>query len=229
MRGHVGMDAEAGARAYLAWWALAGVDEAIDETPRGWGAQRAASPAKTTQIGYPGDIQRFHDWLARDPSLPEAGWGKRVLAGGQPATRLMVISDLPDAEDVGAATLFAGEAGRLFDNMLRAIGLDRSGIYLASLAIARPAGGLIPTDLMSVLARRMRHHIALVGPRRVLILGDTTSRALPTMSREGATGHLRTLNHDGGTVDAIATFHPRFLLGQPAAKAQAWAALRTLI
>jgi DNA polymerase len=82
---------------------------------------------------------------------------------------------------------------------------------------------------MEALATRMRTQIALAAPRRLLLLGDRTIRALwPTDGSAPATS-LRAFNHDGGTVPAVATFHPRLLLQQPAAKAECWRTLQSLI
>jgi DNA polymerase len=84
------------------------------------------------------------------------------------------------------------------------------------------------SDLAHV-ADRIRLHVHLAAPRRLLLLGDRTARALlPTDGADRSAG-LRPFSHDGGTVPAIATFHPRLLLSQPAAKAECWRALQSLI
>lgn len=141
----------------------------------------------------------------------------------------MVISDIPDIEDMAAGTLLTGDIGRLFDAVMAAIGLDRTKIYLSSLAIARPTGGLISEGDAVRLTSRMRRHIALVAPSRVLLLGDKASRAL-LQTVDGGNGiGLRPLNHEGGTLDAIAISHPRFLLKQPSAKMGSWRQLQFLI
>ncbi len=145
----------------------------------------------------------------------------------------MVIADMPDPEDGDAGQLFSGDAGHLFDAMMRAIGLSRADLYLCTLATARPAGGLFSPADSAQLAFRMRRQIALVQPKRLLLLGDKTNRALlsandmanPVRSAKS----LHALNHEGGIVDAVATFHPRLLLRQPAAKAESWRALQNLI
>src|SRR3546814_2457178 len=62
----------------------------------------------------------------------------------------------------------------------------------------------------------MRTYVMLAAPRRLLLLGDRTIRALLPAADSGS----RVFNHDGGTLPVFATFHPRLLLGQPAAKAE---------
>jgi DNA polymerase len=62
----------------------------------------------------------------------------------------------------------------------------------------------------------------------MLILGDATSRALIGSNVMEARQELRDIAHDTGSLRAIATFHPRFLLQRPAAKALAWQDLQLL-
>jgi DNA polymerase len=78
---------------------------------------------------------------------------------------------------------------------------------------------------LATVATRLRTHVALASPQRLLLLGDRTIRALSP----SAENSLQFFNHDGGTVPAFATFHPRLLLGQPAAKAECWRVLQRLI
>jgi len=141
----------------------------------------------------------------------------------------MLLTDMPDTEDCEADMLVAGTAGRLLDAMLGAIGRDRASVYLASLAPGRPASGRLAAPLEAELARLARHHIALARPRLVLLLGDATIRAMIGTSLAEARNSIHGINLDGGTVPAIATFHPRFLLQQPARKAEAWADLRKVM
>ncbi len=241
MRGSVQNDAAASADAFMAWWALAGVDCAVGEAPVNWLRPASAVPPHPPQGSVesapagqtpakPRTLDAFHAWLAEDQGLVEAAWpGSRILPVGPTKASLMVVTDLPDPADMRAGQILSDSAGALFDAMLRAIGLVRADIYLASLALTRPPGGMLDTQDMETLATRMRMQIALAAPRRLLLLGDRTIRALWTT--DGAVpGHsLRAFNHDGGTVPAVATFHPRLLLQQPAAKAECWRTLQSLI
>lgn len=237
MRGLL-QDNAANADAYLAWWQLAGVDCAIGESPVDWLRPASAQPlapnaavaAPAPVVEKPQSLESFHAWLAEDPAQPERRWpGTIILPTGAQQSTLMVVTDLPDPADMQDGRLLADRAGTLFDAMLRAIGLDRNAIYLASLFTARPPGGMVEATDLSAAADRMRTHVALARPRRLLLLGDRTIRALlPTSDNEDADA-LRDFNHDGGTVPVVATFHPRLLLTQPAAKAECWRTLQSLI
>lgn len=225
------------ADAYLAWWSLAGVDSATDEAAVHWlraspvaPARLPAAPEAAPTVEKPATLEAFRAWLADDHGQPERRWpGAPILPEGPADAPLMVITDMPDTADMAAGALLAERAGALFKAMLRTIGLARGDIHLASLFLARPPGGMVEAADLDVAAQRMREHVALAAPRRLLILGDRTIRALlPTNGGATANG-LRPFNHQGGIVPAIATFHPRLLLTQPAAKAECWRALQCLI
>ena len=106
--------------------------------------------------------------------------------------------------------------------MLAAIGRDRASVYLAALAVKRPPAGRANRAMVEQLATLIRHHLSLAAPKRVLALGNAASRALTGLDVADARGSLRVINHDRGTSEVVASFHPRFLLERPAAKADAW-------
>ena len=228
------MDGAAAADAYLAWWALAGVDSAVGDAPVNWLRPSplrdtvAALPRPAIQIPQrPADIKSFRVWLADSPVQPEGSWnGPPVLPAGPVDAPLMIVTDLPEAVDMKSGALFSGGTGALLDAIVRAMGIDRASVHTASLALARPPGGIITEPDGVLLADRMRAYIALVRPRRLLVLGDRTARAL--LPDDGG-NDLRDFNHGGGNVPAVATFHPRLLLQQPAAKAECWRLLQILI
>lgn len=220
----------------LEWWRDAGVDCEIDEAPRDW---LAKAPAQVTPAGVqaatieapklPDTLAEFVEWRV-GPSAPEAGWpGQPLGTQGDAATGLMIVVDMPDREDDAAGALLSGSAGRLFDRMLAAIGRDRPSVYLTALAVKRPPAGRVAPEASDKLDALIRHHLSLAAPKRVLALGNAASRAITGMDVAHARGVLRPVNHDKGTTEVVASFHPRFLLERPAAKADAWRDLKLLI
>ncbi|MFC3441228.1 uracil-DNA glycosylase family protein [Sphingobium rhizovicinum] len=242
MRGSMQNEAALAADAYLAWWQLAGVECAVAETPVNWlrpvtiadsAPRQDAPPAQPVQA-RPQDLQAFHQWLESESTHPERRWpGRALYPAGQVDAPLMIVTDMPDLPDVEAGALFADRAaGALLDAMLHAIGLKRAEVYIASLFFARPPGGMVEAADLATATARMRTHVHLARPRRLLLLGDRTISALGgaiDATGDGSPHSLRNFNHDGGIVPAVATFHPRLLLGQPAAKAECWRTLQSLI
>jgi DNA polymerase len=221
----------------IGWWAEAGLDMLADEQPRDWLAPPArpapAQPAAdlpaaaVTAAALPDGLEALHALLATGDYAPQpAPPGRRIAPSGPPGAALMIVADMPDADDAG--TLFAGETARLFDAMLAAMGLDRAGLYLAPFSPARAAGRIAP-DQGEALAALMRRHVMLAAPKALMIFGDEPARWLIGPEALQNRGGLREVNHDGGTVPAIATFHPRHLRRMPALKASAWADMRLLL
>lgn len=228
----------AAAASVLQWWQDAGVDVMIDEEPRDWLRPKAKAPAAPAPVVeaappaevLPGQLDLFQAYLRENGALPFASpSAPRVCPSGDPASGLMMITDMPAAEDCSAGTLLSGEAGRLFDRMLAAIGRDRGSIYLASLACFRSPDGRFTDPAATRCATLARHHIGLVAPRAALLMGDAASKALiglPTMKARGRWHEIAT---HAGPVKAVATFPPDYLLKLPSAKAMAWADLQLLM
>lgn len=229
------------AQAYLAWWNDAGIDVAVGEDPANWlrpasqanvrPAQRVAAQAlPDVSATIPDTLAAFQAWLGEDPTQPERRWPDApILPVGTERPALMIVTDMPDLPDMEAGTLLADRAGVLLDNMLQAIGIDAQSVYRTSLFCARPPGGMVEAGDLVIAADRMRTHVHLARPAKLLFLGDRTARALLPPDTDGSPHGLRHFNLEGGTVPTIATFHPRLLLSQPAAKARCWQDLQYLI
>lgn len=231
----------------LDWWHDAGVDTLVDDVPCDWFAQPAAPivatpapipvpgsapapslrPADAAPVEMPAVFADFLNWRT-GPAVPEAAWsGVALSASGPETATLMVLIDCPERDD--GETLLSGPAGRLFDRMLAAIGLDRASVHLASVCAKRPTAGRVHQEVEARLAAIAQHHVGLVAPKRLLVLGNAASRAILATDLPEARGRLHTFNHKTGTTGTVASFHPRFLIEKPAAKAEAWRDLQMLM
>lgn len=218
----------------MAWWALAGVDCAVAQTPVNWLKPRPASPPAVSPLAVqgalPDTLDAFHEYLARASDLPEASWpGPRILPTGPQSPRLMILTHAPDAAANTPGAPFEPEGMRLLSRMVKAIGLNLAECYVASLSIVAPAGGMIDAPVLEALSARMRHHIGLVAPKSLLLLGDQANRALSPTDDLAGSGNLPFVNHSAGIVPAAAIAHPRLMLGQPMAKMGAWRILQELV
>jgi uracil-DNA glycosylase len=214
------------------WWAGAGLDVRVGETPTDWLAPPPAPPALEAAMpvaaALPADLAGFQAFLATGAYLPDAPpVRRRVAPEGVAGAALMIVTDMPDEADLRAGRLLDAEA-KLFDAMLRAMGTTREAVYLASVSPARLTGGRLG-DVAEPLAALMRAHVSLVRPRAILVFGEEASKALLGVDRAAAGRALRAVNHDEGTTPAIATMHPRNLRRSPAVKAEAWRAMRLLL
>ncbi len=234
----------------LSWWHDAGVDFCVDEVPHPWldrhqssaapilsGAddqpiqlRRAPAPLPAQVAPIPDTLAALTSWLATDASLVEAGPpARRIVAAGDPAAKLMIMIDMPDANDHLAGHLLSGETAVLFDSMLAAIGLDRGSIYLTALCPARPATAMIASDSLPRLTEIARKHVALAAPKRLWLLGSAVSRAMLGVDDIATDRSLRDFKYETVKVPTVTSFAPRFLLQNPAQKASVWADMQVLI
>jgi len=155
-----------------------------------------------------------------------------VFADGNADAPLMIIGEAPGRAEDEKGLPFVGAAGQLLDKILAASGLARQEVYITNVVPWRPPGNRKPTPLeVQICMPFMLRHIALAAPQMLLLLGGTPASAL-TESSQGIT-RLRGRWHDvsitpDNKIAAMATFHPAYLLRQPAHKALVWQDMLTL-
>jgi uracil-DNA glycosylase family 4 len=221
----------------LQWWADAGVDVLVGEEPRDWLRPKPASAPTPAPASHqpapdalPDQLDLFQAYLRESDRLSFASpSAPRVCPGGDPASGLMVMIDMPAAEDCSAGTLLSGEAGALFDRMLKAMGRDRDSIYLASLSCLRSPDGRLTGPAADQCATLARHHIGLVAPQALLLFGDACSKALLGLSVPQARGRWHEVQTHAGPIRTIVTMSPQYLVQMPKHKALAWADLQMLM
>ena len=230
------------AASILDWWHDAGVDLLVEDEPRDWSAPEpvraprvmpgqppAAAPLTTSVASLPDTLEAFLAWRLSD-AAPEASWdGISLTATGPADAALMVLVDCPDRDDGDAGQILSGAPGRLFDRMLAAMGLSRETVHIASVCARRPIAGRTPAGLETRLAEIALHHVALIAPRGLLLLGNAASRAVLGTELTDARGHSHAIDHKSGKSTAVATFHPRFLIEKPMAKAESWKDLQRVM
>ncbi len=148
-----------------------------------------------------------------------------VFADGNPAAKVMFVGEAPGRDEDVQGLPFVGRSGRLLDLMLAAIGLDRTSAYIANVIPWRPPGNRTPTPQETAICLPfIKRQVQLADPDVVVCLGGPSAQALLGAS-EGITKlRGRFLPYDTGsrTIQAIATFHPAYLLRTPLGKRYAW-------
>ncbi len=150
-----------------------------------------------------------------------AGCTQTVLGSGNEQADWMFIGEAPGAEEDATGEPFVGHAGRLLDNMLLAIRLNRRETYIANVIKCRPPEDRHPHvgEIASCLLF-LRRQIDLVKPRVIVALGKTAASAL--LGTDATIASLRGTMHDYQGIPLIITFHPAYLLRSPMEKAKAW-------
>jgi DNA polymerase len=149
-----------------------------------------------------------------------------VFADGNPHAPMMLVGEAPGRDEDASGLPFVGRAGQLLDRMLAAIGLDRTGVYIANVIPWRPPGNRTPSDFETeVLKPFIRRQIELAAPEILVMLGGQSLKVL-TGSTQGiirSRGQWMSYRAGERDIPALPTLHPAFLLRQPIKKRDAWA------
>ena len=180
------------------------------------------------------------DWdeLAREASqcaaCPLCRTRKQAVFGvGYRHAEWMLVGEAPGAEEDARGEPFVGQAGKLLDNMLAAIGLTRTGetpqsVFIANVLKCRPPNNRNPEpDEVAQCEPFLRRQVALVDPRLVLVMGRFAAQALlgTDASIASLRGQVHHIEVAGQRVPVVVTYHPAYLLRNLGDKAKSWADL----
>jgi len=147
---------------------------------------------------------------------------KQIVFGvGNPDADLMFVGEAPGADEDIQGIPFVGRAGQLLTKIIEAIGLQREDVYIANVIKCRPPGNRNPEqDEVETCEPFLFKQIDIIKPKVIVALGkfgaQTLLRTLDPISRLRG----RVYNYRGAKL--IPTFHPAFLLRNPASKREVW-------
>ncbi|HEU4458741.1 MAG TPA: uracil-DNA glycosylase [Methylibium sp.] len=152
-----------------------------------------------------------------------------VFGVGAAGAQWMVVGEAPGEQEDRAGEPFVGKAGQLLDRMLRAIDVERADddgepgrrAFICNVLKCRPPGNRNPTpDEVRRCEPFLRRQVALLQPRIVLALGRFAVQAL--LGSDEPIGRLRGRVHRYEGRPLVVSYHPAYLLRNPADKARAW-------
>ena len=152
-----------------------------------------------------------------------------VFGVGDVQADWMIVGEAPGEHEDLQGEPFVGLAGQLLDNMLRAVGRSRTGAgaqgaYIANVLKCRPPGNRNPQPAeVAQCEPYLTRQVALVRPKIILAMGRFAVQSL--LKTDEPIGKLRGRVHRYEGVPVIVTYHPAYLLRNPADKAKAWADL----
>lgn len=139
---------------------------------------------------------------------------------------LVIVTDVPGAEDDVSGKILSGASGDLLDKMLGAIGMSRDMVSVVPIVFWRTPGGRTPTDEELSLARPfVSRLLEFLSPRVILTLGATPALAIADVKL--ATGHGKLCENAAG-IPVMPIYHPNYLLLKPSAKRDVWTSLQEL-
>lgn len=175
------------------------------------------------------------DWDALEAGIRECtqcglceGRKHAVPGVGDRGARWLFVGEGPGRNEDLQGEPFVGPAGKLLDNMLRALGLARGqDTYIANIVKCRPVGSdgrdRPPTpDEVNACMPYLRRQIALIRPQVIIALGKTAAVSLLGLPAETALAGLRGQPREFDGIPLVITYHPAYLLRQPADKAKTW-------
>lgn len=150
-----------------------------------------------------------------------------VFSDGDIHSPLMLVGEAPGAEEDRLAKPFVGLSGQLLNNMLQAIHLDRSRVYIANIIPWRPPFNRQPSlEEIALCLPFIEKHIAIIKPKILICLGSVACKALLKSSAGITVLQKQSLEYRSSyLVDPIATFalyHPAYLLRSPGQKRVTW-------
>lgn len=157
-----------------------------------------------------------------------AGRHSIVFGGGNPNARLMFVGEAPGADEDAQGLPFVGRAGKLLNNMIRAMGMTREEVYVANVVKCRPPQNRVPLPeeahaCMPFLFRQ----IDVIRPEVIVALGSTA--ALYLLGVRSSLAALRGRVHSCRGSKLIVTYHPAYLLRDPRQKKEAWRDLQLVM
>jgi uracil-DNA glycosylase family 4 len=145
-----------------------------------------------------------------------------VPGEGNPRARVLFVGEGPGADEDRTGRPFVGRAGQLLDDIItKGMKLRREDVYICNVVKCRPPGNRVPApEEMAACAGWLDRQIAAVRPAVICTLGATAARRL--LNDDRPMGALRGHTWEFQGIPVIATYHPAYLLRNPAAKPETW-------
>jgi DNA polymerase len=142
-----------------------------------------------------------------------------VFSDGNKEAKVMIVGEAPGRTEDKLQKPFVGRAGKLLDNLLESIRLDRSKVYITNVVNYRPDKNRKPNPKeINKFKKLLFKHIEIIKPKCILLLGSTAATAVlnhigPLSEVRGKWKNIKIIN---SYFDILTTFHPAYLLRQSA-------------
>src|SRR4030095_4095799 len=144
-----------------------------------------------------------------------------VFGVGNPRADLMFVGEAPGADEDIQGERFVGRAGQLLTKIIEAIGLARGDVYIANVIKCRPPQNRNPEqDEVDTCEPFLFGQIDVIQPKVIVALGTFAARALLRTLDPISRLRGRVFEYRGAKL--IPTFHPAYLLRNPASKREVW-------
>ena len=150
-----------------------------------------------------------------------------VFGSGNPKAKLVLIGEAPGRQEDLKGLPFVGQAGKLLDKILIAIGLRREDIYITNILKCRPPNNRDPRpDEINLCQEILWEQLEAIKPKIICALGKFAAQTL--LGTEEKIGDLRGNWRKLRGVDLMITYHPAYLLRNPQDKRLVWEDMKKL-
>lgn len=153
-----------------------------------------------------------------------------VPGEGMPNAKIMILGEAPGENEAKQGRPFVGKAGNLLTKIIEACGWKREHLYICNILKCRPPGNRDPLPDEAANCRKwLDLQIGIVNPEWILCFGRIASVYLLGLSPDRTIGSLRGEVHAYENRKVICTYHPSYLLRNPAAKQDVWEDLQVVV
>jgi DNA polymerase len=153
--------------------------------------------------------------------LHSKGRTQIVFGVGNPEADLMFVGEAPGHDEDVQGIPFVGRAGQLLTKIIEAIGLTRDDVYIANVIKCRPPQNRNPEqDEVDSCEPFLFRQIDIIQPKVIVALGTFAARAL--LRTLDPISRLRGRVYEYRGARLVPTFHPAYLLRNPASKREVW-------
>jgi DNA polymerase len=151
-----------------------------------------------------------------------------VFGVGNIDAELCFIGEAPGADEDKQGEPFIGAAGQLLNKIIAACGMKREDVYIANILKCRPPGNRAPLpDEVANCRGYLEEQLATIRPKFICCLGAVAAQAL--LQTTNSIGKMRGRFHDFRGSTVMCTYHPAYLLRNPAAKRDVWEDMKKLL
>jgi DNA polymerase len=153
---------------------------------------------------------------------------KIVFGDGNPRAQLVFVGEGPGADEDAQGLPFVGRAGKLLTQMIEAMGLQRKDVYICNVVKCRPPENRQPDrDEVAECSPFLLRQIDTIAPKVIVCLGSTAAQTILQTNR--GISHFRGEWLEFRGRKLMATYHPAYLLRNPAAKSEVWKDLQKVM
>jgi uracil-DNA glycosylase family 4 len=153
---------------------------------------------------------------------------KIVFGQGNPRAELVFVGEGPGHDEDMQGLAFVGRAGKLLTQMIEAMGLTREQVYICNVVKCRPPENRKPEDEeVATCSPYLFRQLDVIAPKAIVCLGLTAAQAL--LKTKDSISRFRGQWFDYRNTKLLATYHPAYLLRNPAAKGEVWKDLQKVM